>query len=168
MKNKIILIAIAIIVLAAAEFVVCKQSNAMPQNPPAGRHTNFNFIFRYGVGAKNELNTFEQTYTKDMIMDPPITIKFKLSNSELMGIYKKINDLKLLEKNEKPTKNMLAMPCSSYYLKVQIDSAKKELSWDNCRGKISDRFQQFTNYIIQIIESKEEYKELPIPKGGYL
>jgi hypothetical protein len=62
----------------------------------------------------------------------------------------------------------MVTPCSRYYLKVQIDSEQKELSWDDCRGKISDKFQQFSNYIIQIIESREEYKELPAPKGGYI
>ena len=103
-----------------------------------------------------------------MIMDPPVTIKLKLSNSELAGIYQKINDLQLLEKDEEPTeKDMIVKPCSSHYLKIQIDSTQKEMSWDNCRGKISDRYQQITNYIISVIESREEYKKLPFPKGGY-
>ena len=131
--------------------------------------TNFNFIFKYGVGSGNELNTFDKTYTKDMIMDPSITIKFELSESELAGIYQKINDLKLFDKDEEQTEeNMFRTPCLSYYLKAQIDSDQKELSWDNCSGEISDKLQQFTDYIILIITSKEEYKELPTPKGGYL
>jgi len=169
MKNKFLLIPVAVIVLAAVGFFIFKQTNIPPKNPPAGEPTNFNLIFKYGVGAKNELNTFDQTYTKDMVMDPSVTIKFKLTDNELAGIYQKINDLKLFDKNEELTEgNMFVTPCSSYYLKVQIDSDQKELSWSNCRGKISDRFRQFTNYIIQIIESKEEYKKLPAPKGGYL
>ena len=167
--NKFILIVIVSIVLAAAGFIVFKQLKTLPQNPPAGGPTNSNLIFRYGVGAKNELNTFDQTYTKDMVMDPSVTIKFKLTDNEFAGIYQKINDLKLLEKNEEPAEgNMFVEPCSSYYLKVQIDSTQKELSWDNCRGKISDTLEQFTNYIISVIESKREYKKLPTPKGGYL
>jgi len=42
------------------------------------------------------------------------------------------------------------------------------VSWDNCHGKISSKFQKFTDYLIKIIESKEEYKALPTPKVGYL
>lgn len=104
-----------------------------------------------------------------MVIDPSVTIKFKLTDNELAGIYQKINDLKLFDKNEEPTeRNTFIEPCSSYYLKVQIDSVQKELSWNNCRGKISDKLQQITNYIIPIIESKEEFKKLPTPKGGYL
>ncbi len=102
-------------------------------------------------------------------MDPSVTIKFKLTDNELTGIYQKINDLKLFNKNEESTEeSMISTPCSSYYLRVQTDSVQKELSWSDCRGKISDKLQQFTNYIIPIIGSKEEYKKLPIPKGGYL
>ena len=167
--KKIVLISIVVIVLAAAGLVVFKQSSTPPQNPPAGEPTNFNLIFKYGVGAKNELNTFDQTYTRDMVMDPSVTVKMSLSNNELNGIYQKINDLKLFNESTEPIDgNMMVTPCSSYYLKVQINSEQKELSWNNCRGKISDKFQQFSNYIIQIIESKEEYKKLPTPRGGYL
>lgn len=30
---------------------------------------NFGFILKYGIGAKNEINTFKGTFTKDLIMD---------------------------------------------------------------------------------------------------
>ncbi len=44
--------------------------------------TDFNIIFRYGVGAKNELDTFNGTYTWDMVVDPSITVNLSLSNKE--------------------------------------------------------------------------------------
>lgn len=181
--NIIVIVGVVILVGVAGYFIISQQRPSSPPAPsptpspspkPTPQSTSFNLIFRYGVGAKNELNTFDQTYTKDMVrdMDPSVTIKFKLTDNELAGIYQKINDLKLFDKNEEPTDGNMGFvePCSSYYLKVQIDSAQKELSWDDCRGKISvsDKLQQFTNYIIPIIESKQEYKKLPIPKAGYL
>jgi|GEM_PF-1286150 len=128
-----------------------------------------NFIFRYGVGAKNELNTFSQTYTKDMVMDSPITVSLKLTNEEITDVYKKINDLKLFDiKKEATETNTRVTPCSSYYLKVQSSYPQIGLAWDSCQGKINDKLQEFTDYIIKIIESKEEYKALPTPKGAYL
>lgn len=169
MKNKFILISIAVIILAVAGFFVYKQIT-LPVQPPSTQPTNFNLIFKYGVGAKNELNTFDQTYTKDLIMDPPVTIKFKLTDSELAGIYQKINDLKLFDKTVEPAEGEIVqrrIPCDSYYLKVQNDSVQKELSWDNCQGEISDKLQQFTSYITSIIEARDEYKKLPEGKGGY-
>jgi len=169
MKTRFPIIFVAALVLAIAGFFISKQIGIPPQNRPTGGPSNFNLIFKYGVGAKNELNTFDQTYTRDMVLDPPVTINFKLSDNELAGIYQKINDLKLFDKNkEKTDGNMFRTPCDSHYLKVQIDSTQKDLSWDNCRGEISDKFQQFTDYIIQIIETEDEYKNLPTPKGGYL
>jgi hypothetical protein len=165
MKNRFVLIPILAIVLTAAGFLIFKQINLPPRNQPA----DFNFIFKYGIGAKNELNTFNQTYAKDMIMDPPATLGFKLTDNEIAGIYKKMNDLKVFGINEASTeKNVAVTPCPGYYLKVQIGSLIKELSWDGCHGKINDKLQQFADYIIRIIEAKEEYKNLPAPKGGYL
>jgi hypothetical protein len=160
---------IVVVLMAVTGFVVFKQPDTQPLDLQNGETTNFNFIFRYGVGAKNELDTFSRTYTKDMVMGASITINFELTNDELVGIYQKIKDLKLFEKSEESAeRNMIVNPCSSYSLKVQIDSTQEKLSWDNCQGSISDKFQQFTNYIIKIIESKEEYKKLPTPRGGYL
>ena len=122
-------------------------------------------IFKYGIGAKNELNTLNNTYTKDMIMDPAVVTNLKLNNQELSNIYNKSIDLKLFDKEDSSAKeNIIVTPCSSYYLKIN----ENEVSWNNCHGKVNSKFQQFTDYIIKIIESKEEYKRLPAPKGAYL
>ncbi len=166
--NIILVVVIVILVGAVGYFAFVKKS-ASPTPAGQPQSTHFNFIFRYGIGAKNELDTFNQTYTKDMVMDSSITIKFKLSDSELAGINQKINDLQLFDKSwENSDRDMVVTPCSSYYLKAQIDSTQKELSWNNCIGRVSDKLRQFTNYIIQIIESKNEYKALPTPEAGYL
>jgi len=168
MGNKTLLFSIAVMIIIAAGFIGFEQSKKSQKLPVSGPD-GFNFIFRYGVGAKNELNTFKQTYTRDMATDPSVTIKFELSSNELTEVYQKINDLNLFNKNEELiVGNEFVTPCSNYYLKAYIDSTEKELFWDNCRGKISDKLQQFTNFIISIIEAKDEYKELPAPKGGYL
>lgn len=169
MTKKSLSILVAVIVLATVGFSIFRQSNLLSNNLPAYDPSSFNIIFKYGVLGGNELNTFNQTYTKDMVMDPSVTIKFKLTDKELEGIYQKINDLDLFNLSTEPIDgNMMVTPCSGSYLKVQVGSIKKESSWNYCRGKINDKFQQFTDYIIPIIESKKEYKELPAPKGGYL
>ncbi len=176
--NIIVIAGVLILVGIVGYFIVNQQISlpaatsspiSLPSPKPIPRSTSFNLIFKYGIGGKNELNTFNQTYTKDMIMDPTVTIKFKLTDNELAGIYQKIQGLKLFDKSEEPAtkENIFVTPCSRYYLKIQTDSVQKELSWDDCGGKISDKLQQFTNYILPIIESKQAYKKLPAPKGGY-
>ena len=45
--------------------------------------------FYYGFG--NELNTFEQTYTKDMVQDGYVTVDFWLTEAEQERIRNKLN-----------------------------------------------------------------------------
>lgn len=139
-------------------------------SPTSNESQSFNIIFKYGVGAKNVLNTFAKTYTKDMVIEKPVTIGFELSGSDLNDINQKIVDLGLLDKT--PVLNSpiirMATPCSSYYLKVQTGTVLKELSWDECKGDVRDEFRQFINYMMGIIQSKSEYKQLPEAKGAYL
>ena len=145
-----------------------KSENEESTSTSVSTTSRFNFTFKYGVGAINELNTFDKTFTKDMIMGSPIKVNLKLSENELNNIYEKINELRLFSKSpESSQANAFVTPCSSYSLKVQENTDQKELSWNNCRGKISDEFQQFSNFVVSLIESKEEYKNLPVAKGGY-
>ena len=56
-------------------------------------NNSMNMIFSYGVGSKNVLDTHECTYTKDMLMDPSITVSLKLAGSELDSVYEKMNEI---------------------------------------------------------------------------
>lgn len=164
MKKKLPIVIIAVIALFVIGFISLKLLNIVPQTTvPA----DFNLVFRYGVGAKNELNTFDGTYTKDLVMDPPVTVDFKLTEEEIADIYKKMTDLEVFEITNTAEEGMFVTPCSSYYLKVQQNSVQKEMSWDGCSGKINDKLREFTDYVISIIESKDEYQELPDATGGY-
>lgn len=168
MNQKLIGALSALVVVLAAGVVYFAFFNRPVVSPREPMVTDFNFIFKYGVGAINELNTFNQTYTKDMAMDPPITIQFKLTESERMGIYEKINSLHLFDEDGgRIGEGTVMVPCSSYYLKVNINSVQKELSW-GCDRKTTDKLQQFTDYVISVIQAREEYKKLPAPKGGYM
>ncbi|MDZ4230961.1 MAG: hypothetical protein U1B77_03995, partial [Dehalococcoidales bacterium] len=60
---------------------------------PATEKSNFNMIFRYGVMARNELDTFQGIYTKDMIADPSITVPLSLTEEELDSIYRKMVEI---------------------------------------------------------------------------
>lgn len=164
MKNKRLLIIIVSAILILVGIFVTRQIYLSKQMP-----ANFNLVFKYGIGAKNELNTFNHTYTKDMIRAESVTTNLKLTDKELKDIYQKIVSLKLLDKNlTKNSGNVAQTPCSIYYLKIKSDLGQNELSWNNCYGEINDKLQQFTNYITQILEAKDEYKNLPSPKGAYL
>lgn len=154
---------------------ICLLFTSIGCNPPA--HDNFGLIFKYGVTAGNVLNTFEGTYTKDMVIDPPIRVSLSLTEEELDTIYQKMLEIDFFnypdEFSVTPTEGLVGIvtPHTSYYFKVIYDSKVKELWWDdeitNPDTK-ADKLRELIELIKGIIHSKEEYKKLPEPKGGYV
>jgi hypothetical protein len=140
--------------------------------------SSFNMIFKYGVQARNILDTFEGTYTKDMVMDPPITVEMSLSEEEIDRIYQKMVEINFFDYPDKfsvsvPPGELVGTvtPNMSYYFKVEHDSGLKELWWDDKiinEDEQADKLRELIALIRDIIESKEEYKELPQPSSGYI
>lgn len=139
---------------------------------PANAVSGFNLVFKYGVAGKNILDTFAGKFTKDMIADPVITADFKLTPAEKESIGQKIKELDLFNKESKikadPDIQVGMIPCLSYYLKVQDSDLVREINWDNCTGEISEAYRQFADFVINLIESKKEFKDLPPAQGGYM
>ncbi|MFC1985039.1 hypothetical protein ACFLT4_03350 [Chloroflexota bacterium] len=140
--------------------------------------SNFNLIFKYGIMAKNELNTFQGTYIKDMIMDPSVMVNLSLSEEEKDRIYQKMIEIDFFSYPDEfsvsvPVGGSIGMvtPHASYYFKVEYDSKIKELRWEDKitnKDEKADSLRGLIKLIRDIIESKEEYKKLPPPRGGYL
>ena len=138
----------------------------------------FNLEFRYGVTAGNILDTFEGTYTKDMVIDPPVTVDLSLSAAEKEMIYEKMVEIDFFDYPDEfsvnvPLGKMIGRvtPYSSYYFRVEHDSQVKELRWDDEITNLdekAERLRELITLIRNIIESKEEYQELPEPTSGYL
>ena len=145
---------------------------------PPPSESNFNLVFRYGVGARNELNTFEGTYTKDMVMDPSITVNLSLTEEELDRIYQKMVEIDFFDYPDEFS--VVVAPgeaaghltsYSSYYFKVEYDSKIKELRWADeiiNENDKADKLRELIKLIRDIIESNEEYEKLPEPTSGYM
>lgn len=170
MRKSWLIIASLALVVALLGTVGCV---APPHSP-----SNFNLIFKYGVGAKNELNTFEGTYTKDMVIDPSITVDLSLSKEELDRIYQKMIEINFFGYPDEfsvfvpPWQSVgIVTPYASYYFKVEYNSKVKELWWEDeitNENEKADKLRELIKLIRDIIESKEEYKKLPPPRGGYI
>jgi hypothetical protein len=127
--------------------------------------------------AMNEIDTFHDKFTKDMITDPPITINLSLTEEEMDKIYQKMVEIDFFSYPEEFKVEIMGdiigtvTPYSSYYFTVEKGSITKELRWEdeitNPDVK-ADRLRELINLIINIIASKPEYKALPEPSGGYL
>ncbi len=138
----------------------------------------FNFIFKYGVTGRNTLDTFEGTFTKDMVTDPAITISFNLTAEEMDSIYQKMVEIDFFNYPDKfsitvPEGELKTevTPYATYYFKVAYDGNIKELLWDDKYTNSdaqADKLKELIHLIRDIIELKPEYQVLPEPTSGYL
>ncbi|WP_029160011.1 hypothetical protein [Clostridium scatologenes] len=151
--------------------VGCNLSNSSSKLPDS-KPKDFNFVFNYGINAKNRLNTIQGNYTKDMIGESPITINLKLSDKDMESIYsemKKINILSYPE-NFEPQGNVLQKPFKTYTIKAIYDGKEKNIFWKDenmSKDKNAVQLRDLFKKIQETIESKEDYKKLPIPQSGY-
>lgn len=166
----------SIMIVLALMAALSGTAGCIAPSPPSP--STFNLIFKYGVGAKNELNTSQGTYTKDMVMDPSITVNLSLSKEELDRIYQKMIEINFFGYPDEfsvsvsPGQSVgMVTPYCSYYFRIEYDSKVKELRWeDNIinEDKKAEKLRELITLIRDIIESKEEYKQLPPPRGGYI
>src|SRR5665647_2086970 len=83
---------------------------------------DFGFTLKYGVGAKNELNTFEGTFTKDLVIAGTTTTGLRLSNTELNQIYEEMLRIHIMDYPEtfKESRNSMVTPFQTYDIYINI------------------------------------------------
>jgi hypothetical protein len=148
----------------------------LSQDNPEG----FSLVFEYGVGGsptKNVLDTSRGTFTKDMVVDPPITVKLSLAESELVRIRTNMDEIDfwsypdILEYEIPADGGYSVTPYGSYYFRAKSGLTVKELGWDDEHGDQSTqavKLRELIRLIQDIIQSSDEYKALPEPRGGYM
>ena len=163
-------------------FICCLSLNSYCQeksnNPDDSTHS-FNFILKFGVANKNIINTFNHTFTKDLVMGPDTTISLYLSELELDTIKAEMERIHILDypkiftppwRDNPNVYDMTVFPNSSYYLKIQFGNQIKEVSWDDSNDSkinIAKKLRGIISKIIKIIVNKEEYKKLPNSRAAY-
>lgn len=170
---KYLSLALLVITLFAVILTSCSKSISTPI-----RDSNFNFIFKHGVYGANILDTFQNTYTKDMVPDPPVTANMYFTQEDMDMIYQKMKDIGFFnyptDFNDRiPAGSPIGIvtPSSSYYFKVEFDKKVKELTWYAGRVYQDDMakdLESLINLITQIIYSKDEYKRMPTPTSVYI
>lgn len=133
----------------------------------------FSFILRYGVEARNELNTQAGTFRKDLIVAGSITSKLKLADQELQEIQKDMASMNIVAYPDifDEKLHMKQMPYITYDLTIQYNGKSQHILWRDCgssQSKQAVQLRTLCNKIIKMIEGKPEYKKMPPVKGAYL
>ncbi|MEO4052620.1 lipoprotein [Solibacillus sp. CAU 1738] len=136
---------------------------------------DFGFIIQFGVGKKNEINTFENTVTKDLISDGTATANVALTDKELNNIYEKMKEINIEE-----SKNFIPKPINGsicvmepheedeWEITINGETITHSISGAYCDPtKDAQQLIELRNYVFNIIKSKEEYLVLPASNGSY-
>lgn len=147
----------------------------------ASEASRYDLVFVYGVKGNhpdpvNRLDTMRGTFTKDMVMDPPITFKLTLTDEEMARIMEKMTEIGFLNYPATYAPPMgpvvgSVTPYSTYHLKLYRDGVLvKQVRMDTDRVSDDPRTENLVSLftlITNIIKSTEAWKESPKPRGGY-
>lgn len=167
MSRNSFLILIFLLIMTGCEKAL---ENKMPEEMPSV----FSFSVRFGYGEvnKNEINTFQNTFTKDLIMNGTATTEIIFTKDEMRSIYEEMREVNIMgAKDLVPSNNNCSRkPFSEDSWELLINGQTKTFSWsDKYCEPTSDAKQllELRKYIQKIVESKEAYLLMPKAKGGY-
>lgn len=169
MNNRILIITIPMLLFIACHNNITDQEVRIPDVQFLKLH------FRYGFG--NELNTYDRTFTKDLILDGYITVNFWLTTEEQESIVNRLKDndfvnlpdtIATYTAGDSIIIQIIPSP-GRQFLKAKFENFEKEVSFyfplpenNPASAKILDLYE----FIINIIHNKPEYQRLPEPHGG--
>jgi len=168
LTKKKILISLLAISFSFVGYTLINNINKMPKAKPK----DFNFVFNYGIGAKNQINTIKGQYTRDMITEPSVNTSLALTEEEMNTIYMEMRKINIWNYPDKfkPFRLCKQTPFETYYIKIFINGKEKGIYWSDENDSQSKKAIQLRKLFYKmhtIISNKEEYKKLPKPKGGY-
>jgi len=142
--------------------------------------TTSNIIFRYGSSHgkhPNELDTFKGIFTKDMVNKDPVTTKLDLTQEEMDTIHRMMVEIdffsypKAFHPKLEGDIHSTQTPFTVYYIEYHDESGTKVVYWTTQYTSPEDtqyqNLKELAYLIIEMIQTKPEYQELPEPTAGY-
>ncbi|MGM1049716.1 MAG: DUF4362 domain-containing protein [Bacillota bacterium] len=132
------------------------------------KQDTFEFVLKYGVGLRNEINTLDQVLVKDLQNgETAVVSDFQFTPEERQKIYKAMVLANYLEKKQLST-SCNQKPHEKYDLTVYINNRDLHYEWSECdKTEDAQQMKALINEIINIVKAKDVYKQLPAVKGGY-
>lgn len=187
MRSRLRLLAVCSVLLVMVSFSAtgCQSASReshkteLPKTMPA----DFGFSAAYGVAAKNQIDTFKGTFTKDIVSPskPNPTVQLRLTAGELGRLYSELASMHILDypsqlppPEDRVAKNgtaVVVMPSESYTLRIKAAGVEKVITWDDNANLMTSEAKALRTWFRElenIIQSKPEYKAMPPAQGGYL
>jgi hypothetical protein len=133
----------------------------------------FHFRLSFGVQMKNVIDTFNGTFTKDLVIDPPYTAPFHLSEQHMLTILTEMERINVFAYPDifEEESNMRITPFNTYKLEIEYKGISKTIYWEDENLSQSERTVKLRG-LIKMIEGivyyQDEYKAMPTPHGGYI
>jgi hypothetical protein len=144
--------------------------NQMPEEMPV----DFDFLVSYGYGEvnKNEINTYKDSVTKDLIMNGTAAAGIAFSGDEMRSIYDRMREMNIMGSLElvPATLSCSAIPYQEDNWQITADGVTRNLTWSDENCELTDDANQLLelrNFIKDIVAGKDAYKALPESEGGY-
>lgn len=166
-------------ILLSIVLLGCQQSDldtsSNTANWPSEMPNDFNFSVQFGYGKKNEINTFNQTITKDLIVDGTVTTSISLTEEEMKDIYEEMNKLDLEKPKEFIPKPVNGTVCQrepheddEWNITINNENFTFNIPGQYCEpSEDAKQLLELRNYVFGIVKTKAEYQSLPEPSGGY-
>ncbi len=140
---------------------------------PGGR--DFNLKFGYGFDGRNVLNTYENTYTKDLVLDGTVTVSFVVPDTDIDRIRSKMIEINFFAYPDTfmiPTDDTIRYSNShlSYAFDVTDKMRSKHLLWSDVavhQDTTGAKLKELILLIQDIVESNPRYSQLSPARGGY-
>lgn len=139
---------------------------------PVTMPPDFAFSVRFGITGKNEINTFNGTVTKDLVVKGTAQAELVFTDSELADIYARLRTINIYrELNLEPdSRNCVQTPFDEEHWRIRLDGEERSFYWDeeNCEITADAKLmKELRSYIFELVKSKPAYLELPEAVGGY-
>lgn len=155
-----------------------RHSLTFPESMPA----DFGLVAEWGVARMNTLDTFSGTFTKDLVSGSPptATTGLVLTPAELRGLFDGLRELELwsyprhfhpwyADVTSAGVEQMVT-PATNYHLRVVAAGLEQEIWWtdDNASTVASaEALRDWFRMVMELVQSRPEYKALPQARGGY-
>ena len=152
----------------------------LPDQMPA----DFGFILFFGplMPSRNVLDTFSGTFSKDMVVDSNITADLRLSPQQLEEVYRRMVDIgiedypRVFKPDPDPPENSGSVQyddpfSTSYLLRLRAGGRELMVEWEDhsqpSHSPEATALRTLLDDMARMIESREEYKQLPPANGAY-